>query len=79
MSRAEVQPHLWIQMINANETNLAAVDVLDGRLPEEEVDEVALRHRAHEIRRWKKRKSGRLWDKLGWGASFRDGRRWISD
>lgn len=38
-------------MINANETNLAAVDVLDGGFSEEEVNEVAVRNGAHKVRR----------------------------
>ena len=43
---------------------LAAVGVFDGSLPEEEVDEIALGHRAHKIRSCqisaKRRQKGKL-------------------
>ena len=34
---------------------LSAVDVLDGGLPEEEVDVIRVLHRTHEVGSWKKR------------------------
>lgn len=52
-------------MINANETNLAAIDVLDGSLPEEEIHEVSLCHGAHEIWRCKKERMECIPEKLG--------------
>jgi hypothetical protein len=39
-------------MINANETNLAAIDVLDGGLSKEEIHKVSLCHGTHKIWRW---------------------------
>jgi hypothetical protein len=47
------------------ETHLAAVHVLDGRLPEREIDVIAVSERADEIRSWSanrqktKRKKGK--------------------
>ena len=43
--------------IIAEETNLSAVDELDGSLPEEEVDVLAVVHRPHEMRSCKEQRT----------------------